>query len=492
MTWENELTSIDTRAVLARQATAQLVTLTAPSEVDIALLLDEVAADRAREGFTVLRANCGEVRAVADQLVAGVPSAVPAAAPGDPVAAVYAFAAAVAALAEEAPVAVLLHRWDRCDSDSAAALGYLLRATEHRSVLVVTAQPSGSRAPDLRRSLPGTARLELDLRLPGGVDRVLVTGERVEVIRRLADEGRCREIQREDETRRRLVGRQVTLVDQIYHPATWADLALAHLLAGRAADARQALSVAVHALPSLQATDPGAALHVRSRATEVLVGLELWWRAARSARHTRALAGELSDGADASRTAWSSVVRALMMLGERAEAEAATEACERAGAAPFELAHCRARCSEAAGDLRMAAEHWAMAHRDARDANAGPAACTAALELAVHRQREGAAASAAELLAWAHQWAASAGATGLLARADATAAALGVTAGAAILSDAERAIAELVASGRSNREIAASLAMGLRTVEAHLTRVFRKAGVRNKSELAAYWLGRPD
>src|SRR6516162_2273700 len=45
------------------------------------------------------------------------------------------------------------------------------------------------------------------------------------------------------------------------------------------------------------------------------------------------------------------------------------------------------------------------------------------------------------------------------------------------LTAAERRVAELVAAGRTNREIAEELFMGQRTVEAHLARMYRKVGV---------------
>ena len=44
-------------------------------------------------------------------------------------------------------------------------------------------------------------------------------------------------------------------------------------------------------------------------------------------------------------------------------------------------------------------------------------------------------------------------------------------------------MAELAAQGRSNKEIAAELFMGVSTVEAHLSHVYRKLGVR-RGELA--------
>ncbi len=52
------------------------------------------------------------------------------------------------------------------------------------------------------------------------------------------------------------------------------------------------------------------------------------------------------------------------------------------------------------------------------------------------------------------------------------------------LTAAERRIAVLVAAGRTNREVAAQLFLGERTVAGHLTRVYAKLGVRSRTELA--------
>lgn len=52
-----------------------------------------------------------------------------------------------------------------------------------------------------------------------------------------------------------------------------------------------------------------------------------------------------------------------------------------------------------------------------------------------------------------------------------------------VLTAAEQRVADLVAEGHTNPEIAAELFMGRRTVEAHLSRVYRKLGVRSRTEL---------
>ena len=51
------------------------------------------------------------------------------------------------------------------------------------------------------------------------------------------------------------------------------------------------------------------------------------------------------------------------------------------------------------------------------------------------------------------------------------------------LTAAERGVAGLVATGRTNKEVAAELFTSVATVEAHLTRIYRKLGVRSRSEL---------
>jgi DNA-binding CsgD family transcriptional regulator len=58
------------------------------------------------------------------------------------------------------------------------------------------------------------------------------------------------------------------------------------------------------------------------------------------------------------------------------------------------------------------------------------------------------------------------------------------------LTPAERRVAALVAEGGTNKEVAAALFLGERTVETHLSHVYAKLGVRSRAELARLY--RPD
>ena len=59
----------------------------------------------------------------------------------------------------------------------------------------------------------------------------------------------------------------------------------------------------------------------------------------------------------------------------------------------------------------------------------------------------------------------------------------GAAVGPAGLTPTERRVAELVAEGRTNREVADALFISVKTVEANLSRVFHKLGVRSRAEL---------
>jgi DNA-binding CsgD family transcriptional regulator len=58
------------------------------------------------------------------------------------------------------------------------------------------------------------------------------------------------------------------------------------------------------------------------------------------------------------------------------------------------------------------------------------------------------------------------------------------------LTPTEERVAGLVALGRKNDEVAAQLSLSLKTVEWHLSRLYRKLGVRSRTELSVVLLGR--
>jgi len=60
----------------------------------------------------------------------------------------------------------------------------------------------------------------------------------------------------------------------------------------------------------------------------------------------------------------------------------------------------------------------------------------------------------------------------------------GRTAGSDQLTDSELRVAELVATGKTNKEVAAALFLSVRGVESTLSKVYRKLGVRSRTELA--------
>jgi DNA-binding CsgD family transcriptional regulator len=53
------------------------------------------------------------------------------------------------------------------------------------------------------------------------------------------------------------------------------------------------------------------------------------------------------------------------------------------------------------------------------------------------------------------------------------------------LTPSERRVAELAASGMTNRDVAAALFISPKTVEANLARVYRKLGIKTRAELGS-------
>jgi DNA-binding CsgD family transcriptional regulator len=78
------------------------------------------------------------------------------------------------------------------------------------------------------------------------------------------------------------------------------------------------------------------------------------------------------------------------------------------------------------------------------------------------------------------------GAAAWVAQAEAEAERVAPSRTAGQLTATESKIADLVAAGRRNREIAGELFVSVATVEAHLTRIYRKFGVHSRTELSRY------
>jgi DNA-binding NarL/FixJ family response regulator len=52
-----------------------------------------------------------------------------------------------------------------------------------------------------------------------------------------------------------------------------------------------------------------------------------------------------------------------------------------------------------------------------------------------------------------------------------------------VLTSAEQRIADLAAAGTTNHDIASALFISPKTVEVHLSRIYRKLGIRSRAEL---------
>jgi DNA-binding CsgD family transcriptional regulator len=246
----------------------------------------------------------------------------------------------------------------------------------------------------------------------------------------------------------------------VYYPALLGShaIGLAELAAGSPSAAHAILGMVTSATAGREIADPGW-LALRPIPDDIESLIRLGDLAA-----AEPLLAALEDGARRLDRAWALAAagrcRALL-ASAHGDAGAASAALGQAFAAhqrlelPFDLARTHLAAGEAARRARRkvaAREHVAQARAIFERLGAAPWAERAAAELA------------------------RLGAT----RADGQA-----------LTQAERRVAALVAAGRTNREVAAELYMGLRTVEAHLSAVYRKLGVRSRSELARAWAEQP-
>lgn len=156
-------------------------------------------------------------------------------------------------------------------------------------------------------------------------------------------------------------------------------------------------------------------------------------------------------------------------------------------------------------DLLSARAAIAAARGDAGAAEAAGAACAAAAEGGYHHDEWWLRIAHAPLLAEGpddvtrglqsvQAAAAAAGAATVAAAAEQSLRRYGVrtwrrtaSSANALLTDRERDVVELLATGATNPEIAATLFVSRKTVERHVSRALEKLGARNRTELAALW-----
>ena len=157
-----------------------------------------------------------------------------------------------------------------------------------------------------------------------------------------------------------------------------------------------------------------------------------------------------------------------------------------------QVARCRGLVAAAGGDLEAALallEHAVSRHEAVGDPFGR---ARALLALGITRRRARQKREAREAIEAALKAFEAIGAAGWAATARGEVGQIGGRTRQEGLTSAERRVAALVAEGRTNREVAAALFLGERTVETHLSHVYAKLGVRSRAELARVYRPEPD
>jgi DNA-binding CsgD family transcriptional regulator len=182
---------------------------------------------------------------------------------------------------------------------------------------------------------------------------------------------------------------------------------------------------------------------------------------------------------------------ALALLGRAREADALATRLDQRGralgrtAARAAAARCRMLAAAARGDFEAALGHGLRALAAHEDVDEPFERARTRLLLGTVRRRAGQKRLARETLAEARRAFEALGARGWAEQAGAEIRRIGGRAAASEgLSEMERRVARLAAEGRTNREIAAAAVISVKTVEANLTKAYRKLGVRSRTELA--------
>jgi len=193
---------------------------------------------------------------------------------------------------------------------------------------------------------------------------------------------------------------------------------------------------------------------------------------------------------DASRRWWvGDQIEALLALDRVDEAVRVLDAWEsecKVGddRAVAHVTRCRGLVAAARGDVPAAAALLADAAAQHEAAEDAFGRARALLALGVVRRRERQKRAAREAIADALEGFEQLGTATWIEKARAELGRIGGRTRTVGLTPAERRVATLVAEGRTNREVAAALFLGERTVETHLSHVYAKLGVRSRAELA--------
>ena len=222
--------------------------------------------------------------------------------------------------------------------------------------------------------------------------------------------------------------------------------------------------------------------------------VELWSGSPAAAVDCFRAADEMTDAADGAEPTmqlWrAEQVEALLGLGLVDEAIARLDAWEAAARRldrAWALAHttrCRGLVAAARGDVAAAMELLADAVEQHEAVGDPFGRARALLALGVTRRRAREKRQAREAIELALASFEDLGADGWTARARGELGAIGGRTRSDGLTPAERRVADLVAEGRTNAEVAATLFLAERTVASHLTHVYAKLGVRSRTELA--------
>jgi DNA-binding NarL/FixJ family response regulator len=233
---------------------------------------------------------------------------------------------------------------------------------------------------------------------------------------------------------------------------------------------------------------------IRAGQDAVLGLVELWTGHLSDAAALFAAAEEARRGSGVNEPAmfwWrADYVEALLALGRVDEAAGLVDAWD-ADAAPLgrravraQVRRCRGLLAAARGDVEEALVELERAVAQHESVGDVFGRARALLALGIVRRRARQKRSAREAIEEALESFETAAAAGWAAKARLELGPIGGRTRIEGLTPAEQRVAALVAEGRTNREVAATLFLGERTVESHLSHVYAKLGVRSRAELA--------